>query len=128
MMTWYTTTFKDPLMASPEPWFQVLLYLEAFPSLFFFPVAAYAFWKGNCKWIRTPVTIYATHVTTAVTICLAHILFADFSSAKAPGPQTLRERLAVSAIYAPFLVISLLMLLLVLFSPAYQQVEKKKKK
>ncbi|XP_063153311.1 sigma intracellular receptor 2-like [Candoia aspera] len=127
-LTWYITTFKDPLMASPAPWFQLFLYLEAFPQLFFFPVAAYAFWKGNCKWIRTPVVIYTTHVATAVTACLAQILFADSSNAQVPSPQTLRERLTLSAVYAPYLAIPLLMLLFVLFSPAYNQVEKRKKK
>uniref|UniRef100_A0A8C5S5R5 Transmembrane protein 97 n=1 Tax=Laticauda laticaudata TaxID=8630 RepID=A0A8C5S5R5_LATLA len=127
-MTWYTATFKDPLMASPEPWFLSLLYFEAFLQLFFFPVAAYAFWKGNCKWIRIPVIIYTTHVITVVVACLAHILFADFSNVKVPVPQTLQERLTVSAFYAPFLAISLAMLLFVLFSSAYKPVEKKKKK
>ncbi|XP_026566079.1 sigma intracellular receptor 2 [Pseudonaja textilis] len=127
-MTWYTATFKDPLLASPEPWFLSLLYFEAFLQLFFFPVAAYAFWKGNCKWIRIPVIIYTTHVITAVAPCLAHILFADFSNAKVPTPRTLQERLTVSAFYAPFLAISLAMMLFVLFSSAYQPAEKKKKK
>uniref|UniRef100_A0A6B2F720 Transmembrane protein 97 n=1 Tax=Bothriechis nubestris TaxID=1766655 RepID=A0A6B2F720_9SAUR len=128
MLTWYTTTFKDSLVASPEPWFKCFLCFEAFPQLFFFPVAAYAFWKGNCKWIRTPVIIYTTHVITTVVACLAHILFADFSNAKVPGPQTLQERLTLSAFYTPFLAISLAMLLFVLFSSAYKPVEKKKKK
>ncbi|XP_032072635.1 sigma intracellular receptor 2-like [Thamnophis elegans] len=127
-LTWYATTFKDPLVVNPEPWFQCFLYSEGFLQLFFFPVAAYAFWKGNCKWIRTPVIIYATHVTTTVVACLAHILFTDFSNAKVPSPQTLQERLTLSAFYAPFLAISLAMLLFVLFSSAYKPVEKKKKK
>ncbi|KAM3856474.1 sigma intracellular receptor 2 [Vipera latastei] len=128
LLTWYKTTFKDSLMASPEPWFKSFLYFEAFLELFFFPVAAYAFWKGNCKWIRTPVIIYTTHVITMVVACLTHILFADFSNAKVPGPQTLQERLILSAFYAPFLAISLVMLFFVLFSSAYKPVEKKKKK
>ncbi|KAL7986991.1 hypothetical protein Chor_005910, partial [Crotalus horridus] len=45
MLTWYTTTFKDSLVAGREPWFMSSLYFETFPQLFFFPVAAYAFWK-----------------------------------------------------------------------------------
>ncbi|XP_070591352.1 sigma intracellular receptor 2 [Erythrolamprus reginae] len=128
VLTWYTTTFKDPLMSNPEPWFRSFLYFEAFLQLLFFPVAAYAFWKGNCKWIRTPVIIYGTHVTTTVVACLAHVLFADFSNAKFPSPQTLQERLTLSAIYAPYLAISFGMLLFVLFSSNYKPVEKKKKK
>ncbi|XP_034276659.1 sigma intracellular receptor 2 [Pantherophis guttatus] len=128
MLTWYKTTFKDSLVANPEPWFRSFLYFEAFPQLFFFPVAAYAFWKGSCKWIRIPVIIYTTHVTTTVVPCLAQILFADFSNAKVPGPQSLQERLTLAAFYAPYLAIPLVMLLFVLFSSAYKPVEKKKKK
>ncbi|XP_058020237.1 sigma intracellular receptor 2 [Ahaetulla prasina] len=128
VLTRYTTTFKDPLLVNPEPWFQSFLYSEAFLQLLFFPVAAYAFWKGSCKWIRIPVIIYTTHVTTTVVACLAHILFADFSNAKVPSPQTLQERLTLSAFYAPYLAIPLVMLLFVLFSSAYKPVEKKKKK
>ncbi|XP_015682779.1 sigma intracellular receptor 2-like [Protobothrops mucrosquamatus] len=128
MMTWYTTTFKDSIVASREPWSMSFLCFEAFPQLFFFPVAAYAFWKGNCKWIRIPVIIYATHVITTMSACLAHILFTDFSNAKVPAPQTLQERLTLSVVYAPFLATSLVMLLFVLFSSAYKPVEKKKNK
>uniref|UniRef100_A0A8C6YBN2 Transmembrane protein 97 n=1 Tax=Naja naja TaxID=35670 RepID=A0A8C6YBN2_NAJNA len=128
VMTWYIATFKDPLMSSPEPWFLSFLYLEALLQLSFFPIAAYAFWKGNCKWIRIPVIIYTTHVITVVVACLVHILFTDFSNAKAPTPRTLQERLTVAAFYAPFLAICLAMLLFVLFSSAYNPVEKKKKK
>ncbi|KAK9412474.1 transmembrane protein 97-like [Crotalus adamanteus] len=128
MLTWYTTTFKDSLVASREPWFMSSLYFETFPQLFFFPVAAYAFWKGNCKWIRTPVIIYATHIITTVVTYLAHILFTDFSNGRVLGPQTLQERLTLSAFYAPFLAIPLVMLLFVLFSSGYKPVEKKKKK
>ncbi|XP_058020238.1 sigma intracellular receptor 2-like [Ahaetulla prasina] len=126
--TWYITTFKDPLMGNPEPWFRSFLYMEAIPELIFFPIATYAFWKGNCKWIRTPMVIYATHVITAAVACLAQILFADFSNTQVPSPRTLGERLTLSAVFAPFLVVPLLMLLLVLFSPAYNQVEKEKRK
>ncbi|XP_063147171.1 sigma intracellular receptor 2-like [Candoia aspera] len=127
-LTWYTTTVKDPLMGHPGPWFKSFLCMESIAPLFFFPVAAYAFWKGNCKWIRTPVVIYTTHVATAATACLAQILFAGFSNAQVPSPQTPWERLTLSAVDAPYLAIPLLMLLFVLFSPAYNQVEKRKKK
>ncbi|XP_063147172.1 uncharacterized protein LOC134488640 [Candoia aspera] len=127
-LTWYTTTVKDPLMGHPGPWFKSFLCMESIAPLFFFPVAAYAFWKGNCKWIRTPVVIYTMHVATAATACLAQILFAGFSNAQVPSPQTPWERLTLSAVDAPYLAIPLLMLLFVLFSPAYNQVEKRKKK
>uniref|UniRef100_A0A8C6V563 EXPERA domain-containing protein n=1 Tax=Naja naja TaxID=35670 RepID=A0A8C6V563_NAJNA len=84
--------------------------------------------KGNCKWIRIPVVIYATHTITVAVACLAQILFADFSNAQVSSPGILEKCLPISAAFAPFLVVPLLMLLLVLFSPAYNQVEKEKKK
>ncbi|KAG8122713.1 hypothetical protein E2320_018206 [Naja naja] len=83
---------------------------------------------GNCKWIRIPVVIYATHTITVAVACLAQILFADFSNAQVSSPGILEKCLPISAAFAPFLVVPLLMLLLVLFSPAYNQVEKEKKK
>lgn len=83
---------------------------------------------GSCKWIRTPAIIYATHVVTSLIPILAHILFADFSKSKYPAPDTLQERLTLSAIYFPYLLIPLLLLITMLISPRYNQIEKKKKK
>ncbi|XP_042298434.1 sigma intracellular receptor 2 [Sceloporus undulatus] len=125
---WYTSAFKDPMMADPPVWFRSFIYSEAFFQLPFFPVAAYAFWKGNCKWIRTPAIIYATHVATTLLPILAHILFSDFSKSQHPGPQTHHERLTLVAIYIPYLLIPLLILVSMLLSPSYNQVEKRKKK
>ncbi|KAF7244362.1 Sigma intracellular receptor 2 [Varanus komodoensis] len=127
-LTWYTNAFKDPLMADPPAWFRSFIYCEVFLQLPFFPVAAYAFWKGNCQWIRTPAIIYATHVATTLLPILSHFLFTDFSKSKHPGPETLHERLTLSAIYLPYLLIPLLMLSSMLLNPLYNKVEKRKKK
>ncbi|XP_062815931.1 sigma intracellular receptor 2 [Anolis carolinensis] len=128
VLTSYTASFKDPLMANPPPWFKAFIYVEAFLHLPFFPIAAYAFWKGNCRWIRTPAIIYATHVATTLTAILPHVLFGDFSKSRPPGPQTPRERLALASVYLPYLLVPLLILFTMLLSPAYNQVEKRKKK
>ncbi|XP_063002771.1 sigma intracellular receptor 2 [Elgaria multicarinata webbii] len=127
-LTWYIATFKDPMMADPPAWFKSFIYSEAFLQLPFFPVAAYAFWKGHCQWIRTPAIIYAVHVTTTLLPILAHIMFGDFAKSKHPGPDTLRERLSLVAIYIPYFLIPLLILFSMLFSPLYNKVEKRKKK
>uniref|UniRef100_A0A6J0V4C2 Transmembrane protein 97 n=1 Tax=Pogona vitticeps TaxID=103695 RepID=A0A6J0V4C2_9SAUR len=127
-LTWYTAAFKDPLMADPPSWFRSFIYCEAFLQLPFFPVAAYAFWKGKRKWIRTPAIIYATHVATTLMPILAHILFHDFSHAKHAGPETLPERLTLLAIYFPYLLIPLLILFSMLLDPQYSQEEKRKKR
>ncbi|XP_060114864.1 sigma intracellular receptor 2 [Heteronotia binoei] len=126
MLNWYTTSFKDPLVAQCPAWFKSFLFCEVFLQLPFFPVAAYAFWKGNCKWIRTPAIIYATHVATTLVPLLAHFLFHDFSDSKPAGPQTWLERLRLCAIYSPYLLIPLLLLGTMLFHPSYSSGEKQK--
>ncbi|XP_066492649.1 sigma intracellular receptor 2 [Tiliqua scincoides] len=125
---WYTASAKDSLMANPPAWFRSFVYCEAFFQFPFFFVATYAFFKGSCKWIRTPAIIYSTHVVTSLVPILAHVLFADFSKSKHPSPKLLQERLYLSAIYLPYLLIPLLLLCTMLLSPQYNQIEKKKKK
>ncbi|XP_053130779.1 sigma intracellular receptor 2 isoform X2 [Hemicordylus capensis] len=127
VLKWYTAEFKDPLMLDPPAWFFAFLCCEAVFQLPFFFVATYAFFKGSCKWIRTPAIIYATHVVTSFVVIVPHILFSDFSKSKHAGPETLRHRLTLLSIYAPYLLIPLLVLFTMLLSPVYNQVEKRKK-
>ncbi|OXB79092.1 UNVERIFIED_CONTAM: hypothetical protein H355_005968 [Colinus virginianus] len=124
----YAAAFRDPMVLRPPEWFRAFVYCEAFLQLPFFPVAAYAFLKGGCKWIRTPAIIYSTHVATTLFAILAHILFHDFSTSEHLGPQTLRERLLLLSVYAPYLLVPLLILFTMLCSPQYNQVEKRKRK
>ncbi|XP_019366583.1 PREDICTED: transmembrane protein 97 [Gavialis gangeticus] len=128
MLKWYMESFKDAMMLESPAWFRTFVYCEAFLQLPFFPFAAYAFFKGGCKWIRTPAIIYSTHVATTLLPVLAHILFHDFSQSKQQGPQAQQERLTLMSVYIPYLLIPLLILFTMLFSPQYNQVEKKKKK
>uniref|UniRef100_A0A8C2U6I0 Transmembrane protein 97 n=1 Tax=Coturnix japonica TaxID=93934 RepID=A0A8C2U6I0_COTJA len=52
LLTWYATTFRDPMMLQPPAWFKAFIYCEAALQLPFFPVAAYAFLKGRYKHVR----------------------------------------------------------------------------
>ncbi|XP_075760969.1 sigma intracellular receptor 2 [Pelodiscus sinensis] len=128
LLKWYAVTFKDPMMLEPPAWFKSCIYCEAFLQMPFFPIAAYAFFKGGCKWIRTPAIIYSTHVATTLVPILAHILFHDFAASKHLGPKTQQERLTLLSIYVPYLLIPILILLTMLHSPQYNPVEKRKKK
>ncbi|KAM8991680.1 sigma intracellular receptor 2 [Guaruba guarouba] len=128
LLQWYATTFRDPLMLQPPEWFKAFIYCEAFLQLPFFPIAAYAFLKGSCRWIRTPAIIYSTHVATTLVAILAHILFHDFSGPEQLGPQTQRERLTLLSVYMPYLLIPLLILYTMLYNPHYNHVEKRKRK
>lgn len=128
LLEWYAVTFRDPMMMQPPEWFKAFMYCEAFLQMPFFPIAAYAFIKGGCKWIRTPAIIYSTHVATSLVAILAHILFHDFSKSEHLGPRTQQERLILLSIYIPYLLIPLLILFTMLYSPQYNQVEKRKRK
>ncbi|XP_028662569.1 sigma intracellular receptor 2 [Erpetoichthys calabaricus] len=120
LLKWYVQTYKDPMMMNPPSWFKSFIFCEAILQLPFFPVAAYAFYKGNCRWIRTPAIIYSTHVATSLIPILGHTLFHKFpKDGMFPGPQTLRERVALMGIYIPYLVIPILILLTMLYSKAY---------
>ncbi|KAM9317708.1 sigma intracellular receptor 2 [Pholidichthys leucotaenia] len=119
LMKWYAEDFRDPMVVDPPEWFKSFVFCEALIQLPFFPIAAYAFLKGGCRWIRTPAIIYSTHVATTLIPILAHILFYQFTEKPHPGPQTSQERWMLVSIYAPYLVVPLLMLLTMLLSTTY---------
>ncbi|KAM4627775.1 sigma intracellular receptor 2 [Polymixia lowei] len=119
LLKWYAEEFKDPMMLDPPVWFKSFIFCEALVQLLFFPVAAYAFLKGGCKWIRTPAIVYSTHVATTLVPILAHILFYQFPMKPHPGPQTLKERFVLVSIYAPYLLVPLMLLFTMLFASTY---------
>ncbi len=47
LMRWYAQEFKDPMVMDPPEWFKSFVYCEALIQLPFFPIAAYAFLKGE---------------------------------------------------------------------------------
>ncbi|XP_051891176.1 sigma intracellular receptor 2 [Pristis pectinata] len=127
LLRWYAAKFKDPMIMDPPAWFSACIVCEALLQMPFFPVAAYAFYKGSRSWIRTPAIVYSTHVATTVISILGHILFNDFSKSTYPGPNTLSERLSLLAIYIPYLLIPVMILLTMLYSKRYNSFEEKKK-
>ncbi|KAM4795303.1 sigma intracellular receptor 2 [Rhinophrynus dorsalis] len=128
LMKWYTVTFKDHLMMNPPAWFLSFVYCEGILQLPFFPVATYAFYKGGCKWIRIPAIVYSAHVATTVIAIIVHVLFGDFPKSDLIEPLSQKDRLTLVSIYAPYLVVPLLLLLTMLFSPRYKQEDKRKRK
>uniref|UniRef100_A0A3B4B7K6 Transmembrane protein 97 n=1 Tax=Periophthalmus magnuspinnatus TaxID=409849 RepID=A0A3B4B7K6_9GOBI len=119
VLLWYGSEFKDPMVLDPPLWFKSFIFCEALVQLPFFPVAAYAFLKGGCRWIRTPAIVYSTHTATTLIPILAHILFSTFPSEPFPGPQTQSERWFLVSVYAPYLLVPVLLLLTMLFSQTY---------
>ncbi|CAL8372479.1 unnamed protein product [Gadus morhua 'NCC'] len=119
LLRWYAEEFKDPMVVDPPTWFKSFILCEALVQMPFFPVAAYAFFKGGCKWIRTPAIIYSTHVATTLVPILAHVLLFPFPLKPNAGPQTSKERLTLVSIYAPYLLVPLMLLFTMLFSSTY---------
>ncbi|XP_021495448.1 sigma intracellular receptor 2 [Meriones unguiculatus] len=131
LLKWYSREFKDPLIQDPPAWFKSFLFCELVFQLPFFPIAAYAFIKGNCRWIRIPAIMYAVHTITTLIPILYTFLLEDFSKAvgfKELRPETFHERLTLIGIYAPYLIIPLILLLFMLRNPYYKYEEKRKKK
>ncbi|CAL8360121.1 unnamed protein product [Merluccius merluccius] len=119
LLRWYAEEFRDPMVLDPPIWFKSFILCEALVQLPFFPVAAYAFFKGGCRWIRTPAILYCTHVATTLVPILAHVLLYPFPLKPHAGPQTPKERWTLVSIYAPYLLVPLMLLFTMLFSPTY---------
>ncbi|XP_072315077.1 sigma intracellular receptor 2 [Eucyclogobius newberryi] len=119
VLRWYAAEFKDPMVLDPPVWFKSFILCEAMLQLPFFPIAAYAFLKGGCSWIRTPAIVYSAHVATTLVPILAHILLFPFPLEPHAGPQTQRERWVLVSVYAPYLLVPVLLLLTMLFSTTY---------
>ncbi|XP_036393223.1 sigma intracellular receptor 2-like [Megalops cyprinoides] len=119
LLHWYAAEFKDPMMLDPPVWFKSFIFCEALVQMPFFPIAAYAFWKGDCRWIRTPAIVYSAHVATTLIPILSYVLFHQFPTAPHPGPQTPTERLTLVTVYAPYLLIPIMLLFTMVFSPEY---------
>jgi len=84
---------------------------------------------GNQSWIRIPSIVYSAHVSTTVLPILSHFVFHDFSTQPEgkPGPSTLSERLTLCAIYSPYFIVPLLLLVTMLIMPDYGHKRRLKK-
>ena len=126
LLEWYCREYKDSMMVDPPAWFQAFVYCEILFQLPFFILASYVFIKGinRFPWIRRPVLMYAAHTATTTISIAFHIFLYDFSGSKHPGPITFNERFTLFAIYSPFLIIPIM--LLVNFS--FRQIPHEKQK
>jgi uncharacterized membrane protein YhdT len=61
-------------------------------------------------WIRIPMLIYAAHTATTTISITFHTFLHDFSQSKHPGSITFNERFTLFAIYSPFLIIPIMLL------------------
>ena len=77
-------------------------------------------------WIRVPALVYAAHVATTLVPIMGHVLFYDFSDGNFPGPSTMKERLTLLAVYSPYLIIPLAIMLRLLFGKEHLVGKKQK--
>nr|XP_061811708.1 sigma intracellular receptor 2-like [Nerophis lumbriciformis] len=119
LLKWYANEFKDPLLLHPPEWFKSFIVCEGLLQMPFFPIAAYAFLKGGCHWIRTPSIIYSTHVATTLIPILSHIFFHNYTTESSGGPVTQQERWTLAFIYAPYLFVPVMLLFTMLLSTTY---------
>lgn len=98
-LQWHIKTNNDHLVRDNPPWFLSLVACECFVQFPFFFVATYAF-IAKANWIRIPALIYGVHVSTTMVPILAEILYGSHS-----GPHSL----ALAGIYAPYLIVPLLL-------------------
>lgn len=115
MLAWYVDTYADPLMGDPQPWFVSIVLVEVLLQLPFFFVAAYA-WIKRCEWIRTPVLIYAAHVATTLVPILGTLINPPATSHIQPTPS---QRGALVAIYLPYLLVPLAILVRAASGPLF---------
>lgn len=76
-----------------------MVWCECVLQLPFFFLASYAFIR-KLNWIRVPCIIYGAHVATTMVPILGDILF---------GPKSGPKKLQLAAVYAPYLVVPLLL-------------------
>ncbi|KAJ8042623.1 Sigma intracellular receptor 2 [Holothuria leucospilota] len=118
---WYSLTYKDAMVRNGPAWYKSSILIELLIQLPFFFVASYAFYKGGQRWIRIPVIIYSSHVTTTVYYMLAEWYFGDFGQDREfPGPESISERSIVSMFYLPYFIIPLIMLIFMLVSKDFK--------
>ncbi|KXZ55009.1 hypothetical protein GPECTOR_3g172 [Gonium pectorale] len=99
-LKWHIEMNGDHLVSKNPTWFVSLVWGEVLYQLPFFFVASYAFIKRR-NWIRVPSIIYGAHVVTTMIPILTDILF---------GPDSGPKRHTLAAIYVPYLIVPLLLL------------------
>lgn len=77
------------------------------------------------RWIRIPVIVYSSHVTTVLTCIYHHLFLHDFSKDEVPGPTTLRDRLTLALLYFPYFIVPVMLLLDSIFSSVYREEQTK---
>ncbi|KAI8783240.1 transmembrane protein 97 [Biomphalaria glabrata] len=111
----YLETYRDPFLADAwrHPWYLSVCLVEHFIEMPFFFWAAYTYYYyGALKKpsIIFPSILYAAHTVTAILGIWFMAIGADFSQSEAMAPRNMGERIKLCTAYAPFFIMSCLIL------------------
>ena len=103
----YCAALADPLMcaAQPSPWFVAIIAIEVCAQLPFFVVVLRC-WAARPRWLRLGLLVYGGHVATTLVP-----IYGELIGALRAGAITSAQAAALSAIYAPYLLMPLALLL-----------------
>lgn len=125
LVTNYASTLNDPLMSEPfELWFQSLVVCELLFQVPYFFIAVYVlsnYDKEYPRWFQMSSILYGSHTATTLVPILPTIWFRDEEEAP------LHLRLALLAIYLPYLLFPLSIALIAANDPGIQQEKVKSK-
>ncbi|QDZ26098.1 DUF2781 domain-containing protein [Chloropicon primus] len=111
LLQFHLDNFKDPLMGTCPAWLRSIIWCELLLQVPFFLAATYAFVCSK-NWIRLPALMYGIHTATTLVPILGSLWLN--SDAKLSDV----ERLTLTGIYLPYLVMPLLLALKMLASKA----------
>lgn len=100
LLAWYCQTYADPCMCTRPAWFTAIVWVELLLQLPFFFVVLWAF-PRRAAWLRIPMIAYGAHVATT----LVPIYGALFAAPLRPDQLHF-----LAAVYAPYLLIPLVLL------------------
>lgn len=104
---WYLEQYNDVVMANPQPWLKSFLYCELlFQFPYFFAVTYGLLFRKN--WIRIPSIAYGAHVSTTVVPIIAEVV--------QTAAMTEQQKINLLAVYSPYLLIPLTLMLTMCFS------------
>lgn len=103
----YCETLADPLMCSSTPasWFVAIIAVEVALQLPFFFVVL-QFWSLRPRWLRLGLMVYSAHVATTLVP-----IYGELLGALCAGALTGTQAAALSAIYSPYLLVPLALLI-----------------
>uniref|UniRef100_A0A0B6ZSX5 Sigma intracellular receptor 2 n=1 Tax=Arion vulgaris TaxID=1028688 RepID=A0A0B6ZSX5_9EUPU len=112
---YYMENYRDPFLANAwkHPWYLSFCLLEHYFGIPFFFWATKSYYYGALTRPRIiiPAVIYSSHTITVILAVWTTTLIADFSKYEELAPRTFNERLILCSAYAPFFIISLVLLI-----------------